>query len=123
MDASNRILLAMMLFAIALMFVGLIFAYPAYYKFLPRRLALGTRIVYLIVAACLTAHGIFTLRGTSSGIGLGLTSLGVVIALVTIFVHRPWTVRYYRQERDREDEQLRLLGPHLLGLDDRSRKR
>jgi hypothetical protein len=123
MDASNRILSAMILFAIALVFVGLLFAYPAYYKFLPRRLALGTRIAYLFVAAGFTANGIFTLRGASSSIVLGLASLIGVVASVTTIVHGPWTERFYRRERDRELEQLRLLGGrHLLGLDDRSRE-
>jgi disulfide bond formation protein DsbB len=121
MDASNRILFAMILFAIALAFVALIFAYPAYHKFLPRRLALGTRIVYLIVAAGLTANGVFAVRGGPAGIGLGLAGIVGFLMLLTVIVHRPWNVRYYHEERDRETEQLRL-GPHLLGLDDRSRK-
>jgi disulfide bond formation protein DsbB len=108
MDASNRILFAMILFAIALMFVGLLFAYPTYYKFLPRRLALGTRIAYLFIAAGLTANGIFTLREAPSGIVVGLASLLGAVTSITLIVHGPWTARYYREERDREAA-LRLL--------------
>lgn len=113
MDASNRILLAGILFALALMSVSLLFLFPAYYKFIPRWLAFGTRIVFLILAAVLTANGIFTIRGGVPGVSLGLLSLlGMVIALV----HRPWSERYYREERDRENAKLRLRESDRPGL-------
>jgi len=100
MDASNRILLAGILFALALMSVSLLFLFPAYYKFIPRWLALGTRIAFLIAAAVLTADGILTIRGGVPGVSLGLLSLlGMVITLV----HRPWNIRYYREEHDRQN--------------------
>jgi hypothetical protein len=123
MDASNRILFATIHFTIALAFVASIFAYPAYYKFIPRRLALGTRIVFFIAAAGSTAYGVFVVRGAPPGIAS--SSFGLVSSLIafTILIHRPWTERYYREERDREIEQLRVLGPQLLDLDGRSPKR
>ncbi|MDB5041211.1 MAG: hypothetical protein JWN27_1937 [Candidatus Eremiobacteraeota bacterium] len=113
MDASNRILLAGILFALALMSLSLLFLYPAYYKFIPRWLAVGTRIAFLIAAAALTVNGIFTIREGVSGVSLGMGSLlGMVIALV----HRPWSERYYREERDRENASLRLRESHRRGL-------
>jgi hypothetical protein len=113
MDASNRILLAGILFALALMSVSLLFLFPSYYKFIPRWLALGTRIVFLIAAAALTANGIFTIRGAGSGISVGLVSL---LGMVIVLVHRPWNERYYRAERDRENASLRLRESHRPGL-------
>jgi hypothetical protein len=105
MDPSNRMLFAIILFACATGMVVVAFAYPAYYRFLPHWLARATRIACLLFAAGLAANGIYALRG-----GLPIITLEavVVLMLITVFALRPWTVRYYREERARELEALRL---------------
>jgi hypothetical protein len=114
MDASNRMLLAILLFVVALGLIGLLFAYPAFTKFIPRRVALAMRLACLISAAGAVANGVYALRGGLSTIGLMATMLPL---LIMVFVLRPWNERYYRAERARENAQLRRLGPHLIGLD------
>jgi hypothetical protein len=94
MDPPYRILFAALLGIGAAGFFSVLWVVPAYYKFIPRRLALATRTLYCAIGCGYIGLAYIVLRDARP-LGAFIFAVGFVstLNLIVLAVERPWSRR------------------------------
>jgi hypothetical protein len=94
MDSSGHIVIAALLAIGAIGFFGVLWVVPAYYKFIPRRLALATRTLSCVIGCGYVVAAYFVLQGARSLIAISFALIFCsVLNLIVLGVERPWSRR------------------------------
>ena len=92
MDSPYRFLFAALLGIGSLGFFSVLWVVPAYYKFIPRRLALATRTLSCVIGCGYVVAAYFVLQGARSLIAISVALIFCsVLNLIVLGVERPWS--------------------------------
>ena len=93
MDPAYRLLFAALLAIGAIGFLSILWVVPAYYAFIPRRLATFARVLYCAIGCGYIVAACFVLRGAPSQIAFSYVVIACFLNLIVLAVERPWSRR------------------------------
>jgi hypothetical protein len=94
MDPTYRFLFAALLGVGSIGFFSVLWVVPAYYTFIPRRLASFTRVLYCAIGCGYVVAAYFVLQGVPSLNAFSYALISVsVLNLIVMAVERPWSRR------------------------------